>query len=245
MDLFSNNSIPSLILPNRPGYNSEWSDNSEGMVIDIPNGQLFYYESFFPQKISDRCVEYFQENSDFDWRHVNWKDHIDISSVNFTNIKWKQDVINMFGNSVPLPRLTSWYGDPGKDYIYSGIKSKPNAWNQGLLYLKHQIEAKFSLSFNSVLINWYRDGDDHMSWHSDDEAELGVNPVIASANFGQSRDFVFRRKDDHSQKITISLKHGSLLLMQGEMQKFWEHSVPKRKKAFGSRFNLTFRSIIG
>lgn len=243
MDLFSSDSIPSAMLPDKPGYSSEWSDVTGGLVIEVPNGKLFYSESFFPKKISDRCLEYFQENSDFDWREVDWRDHPDISSVNFRNIRWKQDVINLYGNTVPLPRLTSWYGDSGKDYIYSGIKSKPNPWNRGLLYLKEQIEAKFSLTFNSVLLNWYRDGDDHISWHSDDEPELGVNPVIASANFGQSRDFVLRRKDDHTEKITLLLQHGSLMLMQGEMQTYWEHSVPKRRKTDGSRFNLTFRSI--
>jgi alkylated DNA repair dioxygenase AlkB len=99
------------------------------------------------------------------------------------------------------------------------------------------------VAFNSVLLNWYRDGEDHLSWHSDDEKELGKNPIIASANFGESRDFVVRLKSDHSQKITFPLKHGTLLIMKGELQHYWEHAVPKRKNVQRSRFNMTFRRI--
>ena len=149
----------------------------------------------------------------------------------------------MFGKDIPLPRLTSWYGDEGREYTYSGISSKPNAWNRGLLHVKNQIEQSFDAHFNSVLLNWYRDGEDYLNWHSDDEKELGINPTIASANFGQTRDFVIRRKDDKTQKMVIPLKHGTLLIMAGELQHYWEHSVPKRKKVKESRFNLTFRQI--
>jgi alkylated DNA repair dioxygenase AlkB len=93
------------------------------------------------------------------------------------------------------------------------------------------------------LLNWYRDGEDYLNWHSDDERALGENPTIASANFGETRDFVLRRKDDKAQKLVIPLKHGTLLVMSGSLQHFWEHAVPKRKKVSGSRFNLTFRNV--
>lgn len=83
-----------------------------------------------------------------------------------------------------------------------------------------------------------------MSWHADDEPELGNNPVIASVNFGVTRDFVLRRSDDHTQKIVIPLAHGSLLVMAGQLQHYWQHSVPKRKTVQGSRFNLTFRTVV-
>src|SRR5690606_15717201 len=135
----------------------------------------------------------------------------------------------------PLPRLTAWYGDSGKSYTYSGIKSEPNEWNKGLLYLKQQIERVAGVEFNSVLLNWYRDGEDYLSWHADDEKELGLNPVIASVNFGETRDFFLRRNVDKSQKITIPLRHGTLLVMSGELQHHWQHSVPKRKRVDGSR----------
>jgi alkylated DNA repair dioxygenase AlkB len=91
-------------------------------------------------------------------------------------------------------------------------------------------------------MNWHKDGEDYINWHADNEKELGKNPIIASVNFGETRDFVIR-KNDKSEKITIPLKHGTLLIMSGEMQHFWQHSVPKRKKVKEARFNLTFRDI--
>src|SRR5690606_5684989 len=129
------------------------------------------------------------ENDTVDWRTAKWKmlSPEQLAAIRFTNIAWKQDSINMYGKTVPLPRLTAWYGDSGKSYTYSGIKSEPNEWNKGLLYLKHQIERVSSVEFNSVLLNWYRDGEDYLSWHADDEKELGLNPVIASVNFGETR----------------------------------------------------------
>ena len=245
MDLFDNSDEPPLpfLLPEQNGYKFHWSEELHGYHIAVPNGRLFYAENFFSKEISDRCVEYFQENSNFDWRNAKWKDISDVESINFRNIQWKQDSIKMYGKSLQLPRLTSWYGDQGRDYTYSGITSKPNHWNDGLLYVKSEIEKRFGVQFNSVLLNWYRDGEDYLNWHSDDEKELGKNATIASANFGETRDFFVRRKDDKAQKLVIPLKHGTLLVMSGELQHFWEHAVPKRKKVSGSRFNLTFRNI--
>jgi len=225
------------------GHEVKWSDANRGYHILIPNGALFYSENYFSKKISDRLVDYFQENSEFDWRQTRWKDVSNITELPFTNVNWKQDSIKLYGKTIPLPRLTSWYGNENQIYKYSGITSQPNSWNKGLLYIKHQIENSFDVHFNSVLLNWYRDGEDYLNWHSDNEKELGQNPTIASANFGETRDFAIRRKDDKSQKMVVPLKHGTLLLMSGEMQHFWEHSVPKRKKVSGSRFNLTFRQI--
>ncbi|MDC4318744.1 alpha-ketoglutarate-dependent dioxygenase AlkB, partial [Acinetobacter baumannii] len=141
------------------------------------------------------------------------------------------------------PRLTSWYGDSGKSYSYSGIKSEPNPWNKGLLYLKTEIEKIAKEQFNSVLLNWYRNGDDYMNWHADDEKELGKNPIIASVNFGETRDFVLKNNQDENIKIKIPLNHGTLLIMKGALQHFWQHSVPKRANIKKSRFNLTFRTI--
>jgi alkylated DNA repair dioxygenase AlkB len=245
MDLFDHLDKPPLpfCLPGQDGYKSGWSDEISGYHITVPNGQLFYSESFFSKTVSDRCLEYFQDNFNFNWRDVNWKDISDVARVNFRNIHWKQDRIKLYGKDLPLPRLTSWYGDPGRCYTYSGITSKPNHWNDGLLYLKCMIERCFAVQFNSVLLNWYRDGEDYLNWHSDDERALGENPTIASANFGETRDFVLRRKDDKAQKLVIPLKHGTLLVMSGSLQHFWEHAVPKRKKVSGSRFNLTFRNV--
>lgn len=232
-------------LPSGRGYDVRRNGDLGGYEVALPNGELFYAERFFDQKVSDRTVEYFQENDTADWRQMKWQDlgHEELERVRFTNINWKQDFITLYGKRSPLPRLTSWYGDSGRTYTYSGITSRPNQWNKGLLYIRQRVEDCAGATFNSVLLNWYRDGGDHLSWHSDDEKELGVNPIIASANIGETRDFVIRRKDDHSQRIVLPLKHGTLLIMKGEMQHFWEHSVPKRKNVRGSRFNLTFRRI--
>lgn len=218
----------------------------QAFVIQVPDGELIFAERFFNTKISDRSVEYFQENDTYNWQHTDWQQLSaeDLAQVKFTYINWQRDDIKMFGKTIALPRLTAWYGDAGKSYTYSGITSQPQVWNAGLLYIKKQIEQVTGYAFNSVLLNWYRNGEDHMGWHADDEPELGVNPLIASVNFGETRDFVLRRNDEPRQKIVIPLQHGTLLVMGGALQHYWQHSVPKRKRVKGSRFNLTFRTIV-
>ena len=119
----------------------------------------------------------------------------------------------------------------------------PLAWTPTLQKIREQVNGLAAVQFNSALLNLYRDGNDKVDWHADDEKELGENPVIASVNFGETRDFILRRNDDPSKKITIPLGHGTLLVMRGGVQRFWQHSVPKRRKVRGSRFNLTFRRI--
>ena len=246
MDLFSDSYVDLPFDASKGGGHAvEKLPDIDGYRIIVPSGELVYIERFFDKKISDRSLEYFQENDSTDWRQTKWSEVTadDFSKIKFSNISWKQDSIKMYGKTIPLPRLTSWYGDGGKAYTYSGITSYPNEWNRGLLYLKERIEQFAEVEFNSVLLNWYRDGQDHLNWHADDEKELGVNPIIASANFGETRDFVIRRNDDHAVKFILPLGHGTLLLMRGELQHFWQHSVPKRTKVSGSRFNLTFRRI--
>lgn len=244
-DLLDNqvNTLP-FALPDQPGYSVEWNETANGFHIIVPHGELFYSEDFFNKRISDRSVEYFLENNTNDWKTTNWRNVSDdeFKNIQFKNIKWKHDAIKMYGKNIPLPRYTSWYGDKNKSYTYSGIRSEPNEWNKGLLYIKQKIEEVADVRFNSVLLNWYRDGEDHLNWHADDEPELGKNPVIGSVNFGETRDFLIR-KNDQSAKIAIPLKHGTLLIMRGEMQHFWQHSIPKRKQVTKVRFNLTFRVI--
>jgi alkylated DNA repair dioxygenase AlkB len=247
MDLFSDYKNPVLpfIIPNDIESSCRWDDDLKVFFLTIPNGELVFSESFFDKKISDRSVAYFQENDSLNWQNTDWQTVTDqeLEKIKFTHIDWKHDTIKMYGKTIPLPRLTSWYGDQGRSYTYSGITSHPSSWNKGLLYIKEEIEKISQMPFNSVLLNWYRNGEDHLNWHTDDEKELGSNPIIASVNFGETRDFVIRRNDDPSKKITIPLGHGTLLVMRGELQHFWQHSVPKRKKVKGSRFNLTFRKI--
>lgn len=161
-----------------------------------------------------------------------------------TNINWQQDQIKIFGKEVNLPRLTAWYGDDGKSYKYSGITMNPNPWLPSLLTIKKRIEQVVELNFNSVLANLYRHGQDYVSWHSDDEKELGKNPTIASVSFGATRRFLLRHKSNKDlETIDISLTHGSLLIMKGSTQHFWKHQVPKTAKFKTERINLTFRVI--
>jgi alkylated DNA repair dioxygenase AlkB len=116
------------------------------------------------------------------------------------------------------------------------------------LEIKQQIEAvaraRFpDLCFNGVLLNLYRHGQDSMSWHSDDEPELGKKPIIGSVSFGETRRFIFRYRQNHAVKTDVNLTHGSFLLMAGETQQFWQHAVPKTTRAIAPRINLTFRVV--
>ena len=161
-----------------------------------------------------------------------------------TEIAWRQDSATIFGRHHLLPRLTAWYGDPGKTYRYSGIHMEPLPWTPRLRQIKTAVETIAEVEFNSVLLNFYRHGQDSMGWHSDDEPELGPNPVIGSVSFGGCRRFLLRHKTDTSiSKVEVHLTNGSLLLMQGSTQHFWQHHVPKTKRPVDPRINLTFRVI--
>jgi alkylated DNA repair dioxygenase AlkB len=159
-----------------------------------------------------------------------------------TDIEWEQESMNMYGKQVNFPRLTAWYGDNDKPYSFSGITLQPKIWSEELIEIKNKIEPLSKVKFNSVLLNLYRSGNDSISWHTDAEKELGRNPVIASVNFGATRKFQLRHIKT-KEKLEIELTHGSLLIMQGELQHFWEHQVPKTAKMVGERINLTFRVI--
>ena len=160
------------------------------------------------------------------------------------HIDWKQETLTLYGKQVLTPRLTAWYGDENVSYKYSGVTFYAMPWTEELLTIKSTIEPLAGVTFNSVLLNLYRDGKDSMGWHSDDEPELGKNPVIASVNFGQERRFDFRLKTDHRQKHHILLANGSALIMKGDIQHHWQHQIAKSAKPMRVRINLTFRKII-
>jgi len=159
------------------------------------------------------------------------------------DIRWNQETIQMYGKLLNTPRLTAWYGDNSKTYAFSGKKYDPFPWTDELLLIKSRVDAACGIVFNSVLLNFYRNGNDSVAWHADDEPELGINPVIASVSFGQPCRFDVRHKADHQQKYTVELENGSLLIMRGDLQHHWEHQVPKSVKALRERINLTFRVI--
>lgn len=161
-------------------------------------------------------------------------------------IPWKQKKIMIFGKPVLEPRLTAWIGDPGAAYTYSGIRMVPLPWTKTLLEIKNRVESSVGEKFNSVLANLYRDHRDSMGLHSDDEKELGKNPLIASISFGATRKFIMKHKTLKTlpQKNYL-LEPGSLLIMRGSTQQLWKHGIPKDSRPCGPRINLTFRKILG
>lgn len=194
------------------------SNTKEGLTV-IENGEYIFYPNFFPKSESDILLKGLRNN-----------------------IVWKQESMNMYGKKIDFPRLTAWYGNNDKPYSFSGITLQPLPWTSEILTIKNKIEPIAKTVFNSVLLNLYRDGNDSISWHTDAEKELGINPIIASVNFGATRKFQLRHIKT-KEKLEIELTHGSLLIMQGELQHFWQHQVPKTSKPVGERINLTFRVI--
>ena len=159
------------------------------------------------------------------------------------DLNWETGFIKIFGKTHQIPRLQSWYADDGIEYTYSGKKLQRNNWNKTLIEIKQEIESITSIKFNSVLANLYRNGNDSMGLHSDNEKELGINPVIASLSLGESRDIHFKHKNIKTS-INIPQTSGQLIVMSGQTQKYWKHEIKKTKKFKKPRINLTFRNII-
>lgn len=158
-------------------------------------------------------------------------------------VAWTQERITMFGRVMDIPRLTAWYGDPGRTYTYSGIALTPQAWIPLLEEVRARVERLAGCRFNSVLLNQYRNGNDSVSWHADDEPDLGRTPTIGSLSLGASRRFEFRRRTDHGERFRVTLDAGDVVVMRGTSQQLWEHQIPKEAKVTESRINLTFRRI--
>jgi len=155
---------------------------------------------------------------------------------------WEQRKVMMYGREILTPRLTAWYGD-GADYP---AKDKPQAlpWTSELLDIRSRVEPLAGTTFDSVLLNYYRDQNDSVAWHDDEDRTPGKNMIVASVSLGQERIFDIRKKSDHSQKISILLENGSYLLMKGTFQRDYEHRVAKSSKSMGARINLTFRKLL-
>jgi len=191
------------------------------IAIALPDAEITLVESFWDREWSDRAFAQL-----------------------LAETHWRQESAWLFSQSIPLPRLTAWYGDVGKSYTYSGIEMQPESWTDLLLEIKAAVDAIAQVKFNSVLLNLYRDGTDGVGWHSDAEPSLGRNPVIASVSFGATRRFSLKHKQRRDlQPVHLNLTHGSVLIMQGKTQHGWQHQVPKTTKPVGQRLNLTFRII--
>jgi len=159
------------------------------------------------------------------------------------SIVWLSDELFIYGKRIVTKRKVAWYGDDACRYSYSNTTKIALPWTDDLLEIKALIESQTQTRFNSCLLNLYHDGDEGMAWHSDDEKELGHQPIIASVSLGAERKFVFKHKES-KECISHVLENGSLLLMKGDTQQYWQHSLPKTKKTKEPRINLTFRTII-
>lgn len=157
-----------------------------------------------------------------------------------TTIAWRQEIATLMGRRIPIPRLTAWHGAAG--YVYSGIRLTPAPWTPPLLELKAVAERLAGQTFDSVLLNLYRDGRDSVSWHADNETGLGRDPVIASVSLGAVRRFQLKHRR-RPERLTLDLPHGSCLIMAGATQHHWLHQLPKTSREVGPRINLTFRTL--
>lgn len=213
--------------------------------LSLPNGDISYYPAWLASSsISPLAPTLFDELK--------------------RQVAWEQTEIVMYGKKMRIPRLNAWYANPQCGYTYSGKYFEPLPWLPVLLAIKAAVEETLrplliqdialgedlpGEIFNSALVNCYRDGQDSVAWHSDDEPELGKNPIVASLSLGADRQFQLRHKDyrQHTKsqqyKQNMCLSNGDLLLMHGTMQHYWQHQIPKTKKAIGERINITFRHI--
>ena len=189
-------------------------------IFKHPNLSIKNFEHSFSKDQADRWLE---------------------SSLNELN--WLEGEIKLFGKNIKIPRLQCWYADEGCNYKYSGKMLERNNWHPTLLEIKSNVESITSQKYNSVLANYYRNGSDSMGWHSDDESMLDRDSAIASISLGQERPLHFKHKN---KDISFAVKqtHGSLIVMEGETQKYWKHCIKKSKIIMKPRLNLTFRTII-
>lgn len=160
-------------------------------------------------------------------------------------IPWRQEYLKIAGSVRAIPRLQCWMGDRASEYGYSGVRLSPCPWHPAVRKIHDRVAELIDNRFNSVLINFYRNGQDSVAWHADDEVELGKTPIIASVSLGAERCFQLKQKHQTpANKYQMPLRHGSLLVMGGPMQQHWLHQLPKEKGLQEPRINLTFRNII-
>ena len=154
---------------------------------------------------------------------------------------WQHDEVVLFGKRITTARKVAWYGDA--PYYYSGALKQPLPWSEDMLALKAVVETRTGHTFNSCLVNLYENGSQGVGWHSDDETTLGSAPTIASLSLGASRRFCFKHKTN-GKKCELTLASGQLILMHGDLQRYWLHAIPKMAGITEPRINLTFRSIL-
>ena len=197
-----------------------FKNNEEKLDLNLPDANISYLPHFLETEAANLAFDVFLDE-----------------------LEWRQHTIKIFGKSLPQPRLTALYGINDQSYTYSNLTLKPLKFTPELLEIHQKLKELTKIDFTHCLANLYRDGNDSMGWHSDEEKELGENPVIASVSLGAARRFQLKHRSDPRLKYQLELEHGSLLLMAGTTQHFWKHQLPKTKKQLSPRINLTFRTI--
>lgn len=183
----------------------------------LPQELMDYNPSFLTREASDRYLKLLLDS-----------------------VPWQQNVVMMYEKEVVTPRLSAWFGDRP---IRKDDKRLPIPWTPELLEIKKAIEQATGMDFHGVLLNFYRDGNDSVAWHADKDTVPGLKTEIASLSLGEERNFDFRNKEDHRKRYSLKLQHGSLLLMKGDLQKYWEHRIAKSTVPMKPRINLTFRKV--
>ena len=187
-------------------------------LLSLPEHLMTYKAGFFSPAESDHYLKTF-----------------------LNTVPWQQNRVMMYEKEVLTPRLSAWFGDKP---MQKEDKKEPLVWTAALLEIKAKIEADTGICFNGVLLNYYRNGNDSVAWHSDKDTITGMKTEIASVSFGQVRSFDFRNKENHRQRYGLELENGSLLLMKGDLQKHWEHRIAKSVVPMQARINLTFRKVM-
>ena len=193
----------------------------EKIILPLPDAVFEFYPNFFNQEEADILFD---------------------KLINET--PWQQDDITIFGKKVAQPRLTCLFGNEGKPYSYSGLTMQPHAWNPTMMFIKEKVNKISQQNFTTVLANLYRNEKACHGWHSDNEKELGRNPIIASVSFGEERKFQLKHISDNNVKLSLNLNHGSLLVMKEGSQIHYKHQIPKAAQPKNARINLTFRTIL-
>jgi alkylated DNA repair dioxygenase AlkB len=195
--------------------------DKEPIFLNLPDAEFIYYPNFFSKEKADLFLETLSKE-----------------------IAWQQDDITIFGKKIAQPRLTALYGNDGKSYGYSNIVMQPHTFNSALTFIKEEIETITNEHFTTALLNLYRNERDSNGWHSDNEKELGRDPVIASVSFGEARMFQIKHNTKKEFKQSLLLEHGSLLVMKNGAQIHYKHQIPKATQPKNPRINLTFRKIL-
>lgn len=166
----------------------------------------------------------------------------DIFTHLYLHTFWEQHYLTLYGKQVKQPRMVSLFGE--HPYSYSGLTLYPHPTPTFHKTIWHDVEEVAGCKFNSLLMNLYMDGSDYIGYHADDEPELGEKPVIATMAFGVERPLLFKHKFKDIKPVSVDIPQGGILVMKGDTQKYWKHSVPKSKKITGPRISLTFRNIL-